>query len=261
MSNPAANSLPTEPVSRLTARIDALESERRRHLAIIELLRELTETPNYRDIVQTVARRLGNALGLDRCSVFLAERSRGTVHLVASYEDPSLRNLVVDIAQYPELRRALDTGEVVNIPDVVADPQFGAVQNVLTLRRVRSITVVPLIWRRVAIGAVFLRTTDQRPSLDDGEIEWARQVADVTANALRTASRIERLQTRLRGGQDAMVRDRERAALIDFLRRMLDTFARRERETDDQLLPRAGEAELERLVGVALRVLGREATR
>jgi hypothetical protein len=118
-----------------------------------------------------------------------------------------------------------------------------------------------LIWRRVAIGAVFLRTTDQRPSLDEAEIEWARQVADVTANALRTASRIERLQTRLRGGQDAMVRDRERAALIDFLRRMLDTFARRDRETDDQLLPRAGEAELERLVGVALRVLEREATR
>jgi GAF domain-containing protein len=170
MLTPAAHSVSTEPVARLTARIDALESERRRHLAIIELLRELTESPNYRDIVQTVARRMGHALGLDRCSVFLAERSRGTVHLVASYEDPSLRNLVVDIAQYPELRRALDTGEVVNIPDVVADPLFGAVQNVLTLRRVRSITVVPLIWRRVAIGAVFLRTTDPRPSLDEADI-------------------------------------------------------------------------------------------
>jgi hypothetical protein len=86
-------------------------------------------------------------------------------------------------------------------------------------------------------------------------------VADVPANALRPASRIERLQTRLGGGQDALVRDREPAALIDFLRRMLDTFAEQERETDDRLLPRAAEAELERLVGVALRVLGREATR
>ena len=84
--------VPNENADRLQARIDELEAERRRLLTVIELLRELSGCLNYRDIVQTAARRLGYALGLDRCSVFLIERSRGTVHLVASYEDPSLRN-------------------------------------------------------------------------------------------------------------------------------------------------------------------------
>lgn len=261
MSAPAARPLTPEPLARLTARIDALEAERRRHLAVIELLRELSASLTYRDIVQAVARRMGHALGLDRCSVFLAERSRGTVHLVASYEDPSLRHHVVDLAQYPELRRAFDTGEVVNIPDAVAEPLLGGARAALSLRRVRSITVVPVIWRRVAIGALFLRTTQQRDALDAAEIEWARVVADVTANALRTASRIERLQTRLRGGQEGLARDRERAALVAFLRRLLETFAERERAADDPLVPRAGDAEIDRLVGVALRVLEREATR
>jgi hypothetical protein len=86
-------------------------------------------------------------------------------------------------------------------------------------------------------------------------------VADVTAHALRAAHRIERLQSRLRGGRDALLLERERAALLAFLRRLLASFAWREAEAGEELVPRAGDADLERLVGVALRVLEREATR
>jgi GAF domain-containing protein len=260
MTANAARPLPPD-ADRLQARVDELESERRRLLAVIELLREISASLNYRDIVQTVARRMGHALGLDRCSVFLAERARGTVHLVASYEDPTLRGHVIDLSRYPELRRALDTGEVVTIPDAANDPALFPVRDALALRRVRSIAVVPLVWRGVPIGAIFLRTDRNRGALDPAEIQWARQVADVTANALRTASKIERLQTRLRGGQTSLALDRERAALLELMRRLLAGFGAREREGDEELVPKAGEAELERLVGVALRVLEREATR
>jgi len=261
MSAQPARPIPIDPLARLQARVDELEAERRRHLAIVELLRDLSGALNYRDIVQTVARRMGSALGLDRCSVFLAERSRGTVHLVASYEDPSLRSHVVDLAAYPELRRALDTGQVVNIPDAAADPALLPVQPTLAGRRVRSITVVPLVWRGVPIGAIFLRTDQRRAALEASEIEWARLVADVTANALRTVSKLERLRGRLRGGQSGLAADRERAALVEFLRRTLNAFAAREGALDDPILPKAGAAEIERLVGVAMRVLEREATR
>ena len=39
-----------------------------------------------------VALRLGETFGLDRCSIFLAERGGQSVRLVASYEDPAIRN-------------------------------------------------------------------------------------------------------------------------------------------------------------------------
>lgn len=252
--------LPPDP-ERLQSRIAELEAERRRLLALVELLRELSPALSYRDIVQTVARRLGHTLALDRCSVFLAERSSGAVHLVASYEDPALRDQVIDLSRYPEIRRALDTGEVVDIPDAAGDPSLEPVRGVLSIRRVRSITVVPLLWKGAAIGALFLRTDRSRPALDPADIHWARSVADITARALRNANRLERLESRLRGGQAALALDRERAALLDFCRRLLVAFQAREGERDAPLLPRAGDAELERLVGVALRVLGRDATR
>jgi GAF domain-containing protein len=257
----AARPAPAVSVDRLQSRIEELEAERRKLLAIIDLLRELAGAASYRDIVQTVARRLGHALGLERCSVFLAERSVGTVHLVASYEDPSLRSHPIDLSRYPELKRALETGDVVNIPDVSVDPTLDPVQPMLAHRQVRSITVIPLVWRTIPIGAVFLRTDRARAPLAPADIEWGRRVADVTAHALRAAHRIERLQSRLRGGRDALLLERERAALLAFLRRLLASFAWREAEAGEELVPRAGDAELERLVGVALRVLEREATR
>jgi GAF domain-containing protein len=256
----AASRFPeTDNVERLQARVDELEHDRRRLLTLIELLRELSGCLNYRDIVQTAARRLGYALGLDRCSVFLLERGRGAVHLVASYEDPSLRNHEVDLARYPELKRALDGGEIVNIPDVIHEPALEPFQDTLATRRVQSITVIPLKWKSVAIGAVFLRTDRSRPPLAPADVQWSKLVADVTARQLRTAHRFEKLQARQRGSRAALLAERERAALLQFLRRLLGSF-----ETNaaagEELIPNASGAELDRLVSVALTVLRREAS-
>jgi two-component system, sensor histidine kinase ChiS len=248
----------TDSVERLQARIDELESERRRLLAVVELLRELSGSLNYRDIVQTAARRMGYALGLDRCSVFLTERSRGTVHLVASYEDPSLRNRQVDLARYPELKRALETGEIVNIPDVIHEPALEPFQDTLASRRVQSITVVPMRWKSVSIGAVFLRTDRSRPPLGAADIQWSKVVADVTARALRTAHRFERIQARQRGSRAALQAERERAALLQFVHRLLGA-AQEGATSGEEMISKAGGAEVDRLVSVALTVLRREA--
>lgn len=248
-----------DQVARLQARVDALERERKQLLALIELLREISGSLHYVDIVQTVARRLGNTFGLDRCSVFLAERGGGAVHLVASYEDPGIRNHVVDLSRYPELRRALETGAVVNIPDATRDPSLAGVFAALTSRRVQSITVVPMSWKGIPIGAIFLRTFRDGPELAEQEVEFCRIVADLTARVLRQAHHFERLRTTRGGGAAAIAAERERAAMLNFLRRFLLAFGDRDSTGGEGLLARASTAELDRLVGVALTVLSNEA--
>lgn len=248
-----------ESLERPQERVEKLEQERKRLLAIIDLLREIGSTLHYLDIVQAVARRLGNTFGLDRCSIFLAERGGGAVHLVASYEDPGIRNHVVDLSRYPELRRALETGNVVNIPDATREPALATVLGALSSRKVLSITVVPLTWRGVAIGAIFLRTYRGGSELTPEDLEFCRIVADLTARALRNAYRFERLQVRRGGGSTALTQDKERAAMLGFLRRLLLAFADRDGAWDEGLLARASSAELDRLVGVALTVIDQEA--
>src|SRR5260370_6619408 len=104
-----ANYAMTGP-STLTARVAELERERKHLLAIIEILKEVSTSLHFIDILQAIARKLGEAFGLDRCSIFLAERGGKSVRLVASYEDPTIRHYVVDLERYPELKRSMQNG-------------------------------------------------------------------------------------------------------------------------------------------------------
>src|SRR6266511_2730690 len=182
--------------ARLAARVADLERERKHLLAVIEILKEVSTSLHFIDILQAIARKLGEAFGLDRCSIFLAERGGTSVRLVASYEDPTIRNYVVDLERYPELKRAMQGGETVFIPDAATDPSLKHVKGELINRRVKSITVVPITWRGVAIGAIFLRTFRDGPTFSDEDVRFVQVVAALTAQALRNAHRYERLAQR-----------------------------------------------------------------
>lgn len=245
---------------RLAARVAELERERKHLLAVIEILREVQSSLHFVDILQVIARKLGEAFGLDRCSIFLAERGNAAVRLVASYEDPSIRNYLVDLDRYPELRRALQGGETVFIPDAATDPMLKHVKGELQTRRVKSITVVPITWRGVAIGAIFLRSFRDGPTFSDEDVRFVQVVASLTAQALRNAHRYERLAQRRHETTEQLRRmELERVALLGFLRRLLETFGQREGAWAEGLLPKAGAEELDRLVGVAMAVIQEEA--
>jgi GAF domain-containing protein len=245
---------------RLAARIAELEHERKHLLAIIEILKEISGSLHFIDILQSIARKLGEAFGLDRCSIFLAERGGTSVRLVASYEDPTIRNYVVDLDRYPELRRAIQGGETVFIPDAANDPSLKHVRSDLINRRVKSITVVPINWRNAAIGAIFLRTFRDGPTFSDTDVRFVQVVASLTAQALRNAHRYERLaQRQQETGEQIRRMELERVALLSFLRRLMEAFGKREGAWAEGLLPKAGADELDRLVGVALAVIQEEA--
>jgi GAF domain-containing protein len=182
------------------------------------------------------------------------------VRLVASYEDPTIRNLVVDLNRYPELKRAFDSGETVFIPDATSDPSLHAIKETLDTRNVRSIIVVPIHWQGIVIGAIFLRTDRDAQPFSDGDVRFCQVVASLTAKALRNAHRFEAL---LRGQQDASQgqhrAELQRVALIAFLRRLLQAYTKSDDHVwAETLLPKASDEELERLVMVALQVIDEE---
>jgi GAF domain-containing protein len=233
--------------ARMQQRIQTLEQERRHLLAVIEILQEVAGSLHFVDIVQAVARRLGETFGLDRSSIFLADRGGQTVRLVASYEDPSIRNYVVDVDRYPELKRALQTNETVFIADWADDPALRSARGTLLSRRVKTITI-------------FLRTFRDGPTFSEADIQFCKVVANLTAKALRNAHRFERLQERHGDESAGRAQDRERAALLGYMRRLLDAFGEKQGPWQESVLSRASSAEIERLVGVTMTVLAQEAT-
>src|SRR5688500_10496926 len=250
---------PTERIRRLEQRIKELEHERDHLVAVVQILQEISASLHFTDVLQAIARKLGETFGLDRCSIYLTGDSQD-VRLVASYEDPTIRNLIVDLNRYPELKRAFESGETVFIPDATNDPMMRSARAALEHRNVRSIIVVPIQWRKTVIGAIFLRTERDAGPFSDRDVRFCQVVASLTAKALRNAHRFEAL---LRSSEEktSMARQAElqRIALVAFLRRLLDRFA----NADDHLwaetlLPKASDEELDRLVGVAMQVLAEE---
>ncbi len=237
-----------------------LQRERDHLVAIVDILQEISSSLHFVDVLQTIARRLGETFGLDRCAIFLSGE-KNEVRLVASYEDPAIRNLVVDLNRYPELKRAFESGETVFIPDAANDPMLASVKSQLHERNVRSIVVVPIRWEGSVIGAIFLRTEREAEPFSESDVAFCQTVATLTAKALRNAHRFESL---LHGQEDVTLAHRkaelQRVALVGFLRRLLDRYARNEDQVwAETLLPRAAGEELERLVTVAMQVLEEEA--
>lgn len=251
---------PSGEIARLEARIAELQRERDHLVAIVDILQEISASLHFVDILQTIARKLGETFGLDRCSIFLTGEHE-EVRLVASYEDPSIRNLVVDLNRYPELKRAFESGETVFIPDAANDPALASVKHTLDLRNVRSIVVVPIRWRGTVIGAVFLRTEREANAFSDSDVRFCQVIASLTAKALRNAHRFESM---VRATQDVTHAQRraelQRIALIAFIRRLLDRYTNSEDHMwAETLLPKASDEELDRLVSVSLQVLDEEA--
>jgi GAF domain-containing protein len=241
----------------LRARVGELQRERDQLTAIVDILEEISSSLHFVDILSSIARKLGEIFGLDRCAIFLSTH-KDEVRLIASYEDPTIRNLVVDLNRYPELKRAFESGETVFIPDAANEPMLRGVQAALAMRNVRSIVVVPIRWEGAVIGAIFLRTDRGAHSFSETDVHFCQTVASITAKALRNAHRFESLVRAQSDVSQAQRRaEMQRIAVVAFVRRLLETLARDgEQALAEARLPDAAEAEITVLVDQSMRLLG-----
>ena len=78
---------PTDETSVLRARVTELERERDHLVAVVDILTEISASLHFTDILRTIARKLGETFGLDRCSIYLAGDAQ-SVRLVATLRRP-----------------------------------------------------------------------------------------------------------------------------------------------------------------------------
>ena len=84
-------------------------------------------------------------------------------------------------------------------------------------------------------------------------------MASLTARALRNAHRFERLKDRRNDGPVETNQDHTRAALLNFIRRLLEEADHGAGPWNEGALGRASAEEIDRLVSVAMAVIAQEA--
>jgi two-component system cell cycle response regulator len=94
-----------------------------------------------------------------------------------------LSDLPVDVRRYPEIQRALETGEVVLVRDAHSDPLYQGVANIETT----SSLVLPFAIHDKRAGVFFLRTLGGDPPLGEMDLRFAGRVVDSAAAAIEKA--------------------------------------------------------------------------
>lgn len=155
------------------------------------VMADMTAGLTSAEVYQLLVRRVAQGLRIPRCSIVLARPGDAKGTVVAAYDNPAIQSLPVDLTRYPEITRALDTGEVVHVADVASSALYEDVRDAWRADG-RTQPVTSAIAIRFSLsgrpaGVFFLRTTEQHAPLDEQDVTFAREIVEA---AVRTLERI-----------------------------------------------------------------------
>lgn len=180
---------------RVGRELNRARAEARSRNELVAILREVTASLDPQEIYQILVRRVANGLRIARCSVVLANPGDTEGTVVAAFENPTLRELRVHLDKYPEIKRAILTGETVLVSDVEQDPLYQDVRGTWSPGtsdgRTRSVIALPFSLKGQTAGVFFLRTTADDPPLNPIDLGFAEQVIEAAVTALEKAYDLE----------------------------------------------------------------------
>ncbi len=220
---------------RVGRELNQARAEARSRTEMVEILQEVTSTLKPDEIYQILVRRVATALRIPRCSILLAQPEDERATVVAAYENPTLHDLTVDLARYPEIRHALTSGAVLLVQDVASDPLYDEVRTDWQSRGhsvpTRSALAIPFTLREQQAGVFFLRTTTDELPLGQQDVAFAEQVIRAAVASLERAYELETAvlgqeQMRHLAETDPLTGCYNRRALMERLEQEMDRAAR-----------------------------------
>lgn len=163
------------------------EREKLELQAFLEVTAATNSTLDLHQVLYAVAFRVAQLVDAMRCSILQVEEKRGICRVLASSDDPSVSDLVLDLRKYPEVRRAIETRRPVVINDIAQEQMLQEVRESIVHLGFESILILPLLHGENLLGMLFLRAAREGRPFTIGEIASCQVVANASANALRNA--------------------------------------------------------------------------
>lgn len=198
---------------------------------------EIAEAQRPDEMLETLVRRLGQALGAAHCVCLVPSSDRRSARLVAVHENPTLRDVQVDLARYPEAVEALVSGRTVHADEVLRHPLFlshlARWPDSPEVHEIESAAAVPLVAHRAARAVLVLRTRRGEPIIARGELRLIEQLVNATASLLEREDRRAAVAARrqaVAGASDPLTGC---ASLDAFDRRLREELERARRYGDE----------------------------
>jgi signal transduction histidine kinase/DNA-binding response OmpR family regulator len=217
-TQPAVDDLITKPlnstelqyrISRVFERrnmIDLLNKDLADSEALLQISEAVSSTLSSREILHIIVKKVASLFDATRCSIFRVAHDEKSAQVIASHDNPDIE-MEITIDNYPEVKKALETGEMVIVQYVLLDPLMKDVQEHIQSLKNNAIVVIPIILKDNVIGTLFLRSVRDNKFFNEREIKFLKVVARIAANALDNAFLYENLEsTRLQLVQSERLR-------------------------------------------------------
>ena len=171
-----------------TFRKEEAEQLKRSELKILlEILEEVTSSLDLGQVSRTITNKVTEIVPSVRCSMLFIDESETRCYVMASHDDPDLEMLEIDLAKYPEVRRAIKTRDPVLVQDVANDPIMAEVRTVLKGLNFNSVIVIPMVFGGDVLGTLCLKTIRSGEGFQESEVDFCKAVARAAAAALKNA--------------------------------------------------------------------------
>ncbi len=159
---------------------------------VLVISQTITSTLNTQEILQHIVRKIADHIEVKRCSIVkLSEDGYGFV--LASSDNPSAKGIRIELSRYPELQEVVRTRTPLVVRDAKHHPLLDDVKKYISDIEFDTILVIPIMHQHEMIGALMVRTSSGRHTLNSRELRFCKLVADASANAIKNASQFERV--------------------------------------------------------------------
>lgn len=183
----------------------------RKEAANLQAINELTyltsSTLDPQEILYLTVKKISEVIPVNRCSIIRVDARKRYAYVAATYEDPKLRNIKLDLKKYPEIRKGLMSKEPIVINDINTDPVMEEVRDIISPLGILSIVVIPIVLHEEIIGTLFLRTSRAKNAFNANEITLCNAIANASAHSLYNAFIFERVENEKARFEKAAVTD------------------------------------------------------
>ncbi|HZI16777.1 MAG TPA: PAS domain-containing protein [Myxococcus sp.] len=180
---------------------------------LLELTADYAETSDVEVLLHGVTRRLAEKLDIARATLVMLGRNNDEGVVIATSDDPALKNLRIELSRYPEIREVMRTGRPVVMQEVSTHPLLGDVERkAVAARGIHSIAALPLPIRGQVRGVLLVRAGGRRRGFNSREVDFLTTVAHATAVALRNASVLQSVRGQTEAEKTARLAAEEQAA-------------------------------------------------
>jgi diguanylate cyclase (GGDEF)-like protein len=155
---------------------------------LFQAIEDVASAERPDEMLQKLVRRLGVGLAANHCACLVPSADGRYARLVAVHENPTLRDITVDLFHYPEAVEAVVSRRTVHAPEVLRDGLFLAHlaqwPDSPQVREIESAAAVPLITHRSVRAIIVIRTRRGDAPLTTEQVGLIEQVVNSTAALL-----------------------------------------------------------------------------